>query len=64
MSSKDINLKLAEEAMALQAKIGVGIVDADMFAEFASKFPGFFSEKFHLIMGRARPTTRSAASAT
>jgi hypothetical protein len=61
MSSKDINLKLAEEAMALQAKIGVGIVDADMFAEFASKFPGFFSEKFHLIMGPGKADNKECS---
>ena len=57
----DINLKLAEEAMALQAKIGVGVVDASMFAEFASKFPGFFSEKFHLIMGPGKADNKECS---
>ena len=61
MTSKDINLKLAEEAMALQAKIGVGVVDADMFAEFASKFPGFFTEKFHLIMGPGKADNKDCS---
>ena len=61
MSSKDINLKLAEEAMALQAKIGVGVVDAGMFAEFASKFPGFLAEKFHLIMGPGKADNKDCS---
>ena len=61
MSSKDINLKLAEEAMALQAKIGVGVVDAGMFAEFASKFPGFFTEKFNFIMGPGKADNKDCS---
>jgi ketosteroid isomerase-like protein len=51
MSAEQENYKVCVEAMNLQAEVAKGVVDPSMFAEFASKFPKFFADKFDLTMG-------------
>lgn len=51
MTSKDANLKAANEAFTVQSKLAMGVVDPAMMAEFGAKFAGFYAPKFDLSMG-------------